>query len=349
MTDFEVISRSLAAVGAAGREVFLVKKGGRVLLALPGEKEAALIALRLYQPQRTVAKVFVRAISFAVHLGLHKSFLKRMWVGEETSGEGEGMPAVVAETAGVLIGNPDHLVRRAIVSFRTGNGFEVAKVAFGEKGVNLIEREATTIKSLPENVRGIPRLLGTHHTGEIGVMRMPYLKGRFLSADDAESYVTLLTDWLRDEPSCLLEDFPEWEGIERTLSGRSDGGEILECLKGLKLTPGIRHGDFAPWNLIRDENDEILALDWEWGVPRGVPGFDLIHYLTQELRLVQRLTPSAIVEAVEFTLSKEPFSTYLRRAGWGDSHRELFIAALAFSLGSNLKGSEAILEDLLSQ
>ena len=177
---------------------------------------------------------------------------------------------------------------------------------------------------------------------------MPYLKGRFLSSDDADEYVALLAGWLLDEPLSLLEKFSEWAKIKEALSDRPHGAKLLEDLGAIEVNPAIRHGDFAPWNLIRNEEDEILALDWEWGVARGVPGFDLIHYLTQDMRLVQRLAPREIVAAVETTLKTEPYSTYLQQSGWGNSHRELFIAALAFSLGSNFQGSETILEELLS-
>ena len=232
MTDGEIISRSLTAVGAGEGEVFLVKKSGRVLLALPHEKEAALVALRLYQPQRVVAKVFVWFVAFAFQLGLQRFFLKRVFVEATSLEKGEGMPKIDQGTVGVLIGNPDHLIRRAIISFRGKNGFEVAKVAFGKEGVDLIDGEAGKITSLPKNLSGIPKVLGTHHRDDVGVMRMPYFRGRFIDARDEEAYVTLLADWLLDEPSYVLGDFPEWETIERVLSTRSDGTEILEGLKG---------------------------------------------------------------------------------------------------------------------
>ena len=349
MTDGEIISRSLTAVGAGGGEVFLVKKSGRVLLALPHEKEAALVALRLYQPQRVVAKVFVWFVAFAFQLGLQRFFLRRVSVAATSLEKGEEMPKIDQGTAGVLIGNPDHLIRRAIISFRGKNGFEVAKVAFGKEGVDLIDGEAGKIISLPKNLSGIPTVLGIHHRDDVGVMRMPHFRGQFLDARDEEAYITLLTGWLLAESSCVLGDFPEWETIERVLSTRSNGMAVLEGLKCLRLRPAVRHGDFAPWNLIRDERGEILALDWEWGEPRGVPGFDLIHYLTQDLRLVQRLNPSEVVAGVEEALEKDLFSQYLKQTGWDGAHRKLFIAAMAFSMGSGMAGLEEILESLLSR
>jgi len=347
MTDKEIISRSFAAVGAGEDEIFLVKKGGRVLLAIPGERKAALVALRLFQPQRVVAKVFVWFVAFAVRLGVQKFFFEQVFVEATSLKKSEGMPQPDRGTAGVLIGNPDHLIRRAIISFRRESGFEVAKVAFGKEGVALINGEAEKIASLPKNVSGIPKVLGTHHCEDVGVMRMPYFRGQSIDSGDEEAYVTLLADWLLDEPSCALEDFPEWEAIEKILSPRSDGAEALESLQNILLRPAVRHGDFAPWNLIRDERGEILALDWEWGEPRGVPGFDLIHYLTQEMRLVRRLNSRDVLAGVKKILAKDLYSEYLEQTGWDKCHQELLIAALAFSSGSGMAGPGEILDEVL--
>ena len=359
MTDQEIIECSLGALGAPGEEcedLYLVKKGGRVLLALPREKEAALMALRLYQPQRFIAKVFAQAITLAVRLGIQSFFFKRV-VREDGGQEpekdaGEGLQGSRG-SAGILLGNPDHLVRRAIVSFRAQNGFEVAKIAFGKEGVKLIEREVQTITGLPKGRSGIPEILGTHHREEIGVMRMPYLNGGIFKTNDPEIYINLLSDWLLDEARCPLGSFAEWEKIESVLSAllqREDDVSArvnfcarLERLKDLSVKPSIRHGDFAPWNLIQDQTGRVLALDWEWGVPRGVSGFDVIHFLTQEMKLVQRLTPEEIRSAVDAKLQTEPFAGYLEAAGWAGSLDDLFLAAVAFGASSGLDGSEELL------
>lgn len=350
MTDQEIIARSLGALGApraAGEELYLVKKGGRVLLALPRDKEAALMALRLYQPQRFIAKVFVQAITLAVRLGIQSFFLKRVVLGDEGQEPereaGEDLQ-VRRGSAGVLLGNPDHLVRRAIVSFRAQNGFEVAKIAFGKEGVTLIEGEAQTIAQLPKGRSGIPEVLGTHHREEIGVMRMPYLNGGMLKANDPEIYVNLLSDWFLDEARCPLGSFAEWEKIESVLSVLPQGEDHLARLKNLSIKPSIRHGDFAPWNLIKDQTGKVLALDWEWGVARGVSGFDVVHFLAQEMRLVQGLSANEIVRSLKMTLKTEPYARYLKVAAWGDFHDELITAAVAFSFASGLEGFKELLE-----
>ena len=348
MNDHEVISRSFAALGVAGTDVFLVKKGGRVLLALPRKKEAALMALRLYQPQRIVAKVFVWCVEWSVRLGVHGLFCKKLHLEEGAEPAGQKMTNVETGSEGVLLGNPNHKVQRAIASYWNEGRFEVAKMAFGSEGVDLIDGEAATIQNLPKGLVGIPEILGTQNLGEVGMMRLPYFRGRCVNPNEPQAYLTLLDQWVLGEAPCLLNTFPEWEKIRDVLSSRPRGDEVFNRLNKIKLTPSVRHGDFAPWNLLRNAKGDMLALDWEWGVPWGVPGFDLVHFLSQDLRLVQRLSPEEIVDEVETALGKDLYQAYLKRVGWGDARRELFIAAMAFSLGSNLEGSGPILDRLLT-
>lgn len=327
----EAIIDACAALGVKANNLFVVKKRGRILLALPKDQEAALMALGLYQPQRFFAKIFVCFIRLIFRWGLQGVFLKRYQINDSDSEIAATKFVVEEGSVGILLGNSEHKVSRVIASFRGQTGFEVAKMAFGEEGLILIEGEARAIRSLPVGGAGIPKVLGTPHGSKVGIMRMPYLSGRALDSNDVDSYLGLLSRWLSDEGLCALNEFPEWQRIQETLINFQGGGAILALLKKITLRPAIRHGDFTPWNLIKRNDDEVLALDWEWGVSRGVPGFDLIHYLTQELRLVRRLNTSEVIIEVKALLNKVPFSTYLEEAGWGEAHDELFAAAIAYS------------------
>lgn len=353
MTDHDIISQALAALGAEGGEFYLLQKGGKALLALPRNKEAALIALSLYQPQRPFAKLMVAGVKVAIRFGVMPLVLKRVLLERGLQKSGIRGPELRTETVGVLLGNPDHVIRRAIVSFQGRKGFEVAKIAFGKKGVALMEREAATLASLPPGVVGIPHFLGTHHQEEAGVMRMPYLRGGALGIKNPEYYLNLLQAWLLEEKARPVESFSEWDQIKSVLSGqlKPPGLEALKRLAGLRVKPAIRHGDFAPWNLIRDEEGEVFALDWEWGVPCGISGFDLIHYLTQELRLVQRLPAPDILVSLRRTLQSAPFENYLDAAGWKGQGPECFdnllLVALAFGVSLQIEGIADLLELLL--
>ena len=40
------------------------------------------------------------------------------------------------------------------------------------------------------------------------------------------------------------------------------------------------HGDCAPWNLKRQIDGSLAAIDWEAADPHGLPGFDVVHFHT---------------------------------------------------------------------
>lgn len=60
-----------------------------------------------------------------------------------------------------------------------------------------------------------------------------------------------------------------------TLGGLDD---VLPILDELTQPPSMLHGDFAPWNL-RRYRGEILAFDWEYAEPAGLPMIDAFHHL----------------------------------------------------------------------
>lgn len=58
--------------------------------------------------------------------------------------------------------------------------------------------------------------------------------------------------------------------------GGLDG--VLPILDELNLPPSLLHGDFAPWNL-RRHGGELLAFDWEYAEPAGLPMIDVFHHM----------------------------------------------------------------------
>jgi hypothetical protein len=58
------------------------------------------------------------------------------------------------------------------------------------------------------------------------------------------------------------------------------------------------HGDFAPWNL-REQDGEISAFDWEYGVVDGLPGLDALHHVWQTCMLLEKSGASEALAALE--------------------------------------------------
>ena len=91
----------------------------------------------------------------------------------------------------------------------------------------------------------------------------------------------------------------------------------------------------------------MIAIDWEWGHPAGMPGIDLVHLFAQDARLVFQVTPDAVVRAVEGKLGTPPCRNYLDICGWGDEIRNVILASIAFTVGSKQQENGKVLEAAL--
>ena len=71
--------------------------------------------------------------------------------------------------------------------------------------------------------------------------------------------------------------------------------ERLEVLD--RLPSVIEHRDFAPWNLLVDEDGTLRAVDWESSVRCGLPLLDLWYFLTYLALAVERLPERRLADA----------------------------------------------------
>jgi len=347
MTDHEAIDAALTAVEAAPGNLALMRRNGRVLMALPANRRGAVHALKLYQPQRPKALLAAGGVRLLATWGLHRFSLPTLRHHGGVVELDPPMHACVPGTAGVLLGSPEHRVRRAILSYETKRGWEVAKLAFGAPGRDVIEAEAAALATMPETADGIPRPLGVHHSDEFSILRLPYIHGDTLTPRQGMRGMNLLDSWVRDLPAKAACEFPEWAAIRAALETNDAGKRALERLAGRQLRPVIRHGDFARWNLLQRKDGTLIAVDWEWGHPAGMPGIDLVHVFAQDARLVFQLAPDAVVRAVEMNLKLPRCQKYLDTCGWGSDIRDVILASIAFTVGTRQQENERVLEAAL--
>ncbi len=337
------LSRVAEALGRPMRGMHLLARGGSPLLALPADREAAQRTLRLYQPQRGIAKLTAGILRIASTFGAHRVLLRKTSAElPETSGKllPEGTDP---ESIGVLFGSSEHRVFRAVLSYRVGDTWEVGKLAAGEDGAVMLDREAEAIRSISPQVPEIPELLGLEKAGDARLLRMPYLTGRSLEPGDNAPVSRLLKSWLSDSPPLPLRSFPEWDAISLALGTIPEGGKIMEGIADLPLRPSIRHGDLARWNLLITDGGELKVLDWEWGEASGLPGIDLTHFLAQDFRLVERLSDIDVFRKTVHALQDPFWRDYLSATGWLGQEEILVIACLAFKQGAGHQQNEEIL------
>ena len=347
MTDLELLSRVSGIFDPSVKRMGGLRRGGRLLLALPDGKEAYSKALRLYQPQRPAARMMVAALEVMSRFRLHGALLSSLNPKPARRNISPALPDIEPGTCGILLGSPEHRVRRAIVSYRNAGDWEVAKVAFGNEGAGVLEQEAEALKELDQLAKGVPALLGLHRGNGVTVLRMPYLSGQPVTRGESESAIALLESWIAKNTPQSINQFPEWPAIEDALSETDTGRAALASLSQHVLAPVICHGDFARWNLLHRADGSLMVLDWEWGHSNGMPGIDLVHYFLQDARLVERLKPSEAIRSTIGKLGSSACQAYLAKTGWSGDPILPIIACLAYKQGAGHQENTEVLEAAL--
>ena len=345
-SEVEVLSHVLRIFEPASGAWSIFRKNRRILLALPRSSEGAGRALQLYQPQRRAAKLVTRTVKCLADLGLH-TFLPSFRTEVARLSVEPPLEGIEAGTCGVMLGSPEHRVKRAIASYRSDFGWEVAKIAFGPAGIRGITREAEVLASLHDKTGSAPALLGIHLGPNFALLRMPYLSGMPIPAGETREAMALLDTWKSELPPIPASTFGEWKAIEAALSPYQESDTILQRLARMDLRPVICHGDFARWNLLRPHDGPVAVLDWEWARENGMPGIDLVHYFAQDARLVQRLNPKDSITATIAALETPACRKYLHETGWTGSPLDPIIACLAFKQGAAQQDNLGVLKAAL--
>ena len=142
MTDSELLSRVFGILDPSARSLHSLRRSGRLLLVMPAMAEAATRALHLYQPQRRLARWMVALLHGMARVSWQGCLLPKLYLAAEKLALDPPLLEVEPGTCGVLLGSPEHRVRRAIASYRNAGQWEVAKISLGNDGAQILEREA---------------------------------------------------------------------------------------------------------------------------------------------------------------------------------------------------------------
>jgi hypothetical protein len=349
LTDIDVLCQVLACIDPSAGRLYPIRRNGRLLLAFQSDRASASRTLGLYQPQRPAARLVAASLRLLVGAGAHA------WMPAHrnltTLRRKEMIPPltdVIPGTCGVMLGSPEHRIRRAIATYRTDAGWEVGKLAFGADGSDLLTQEANVLRTLATKTHGVPKCLGLHHEGGISMLRMPYLTGAPVRTGESTAALALLEDWISDRPPQPMEQYAEWQFISKALAASDAGESAFRQLKEIQLVPVICHGDFARWNLLKQDDGTLIVLDWEWGRENGMPGIDLVHYFLQDARLVKRMPDKEAVSATIDKLRQRECLAYLEKTGWGENPLLPIIACLAYKQGSEQQESHQVLQAALT-
>jgi len=177
----------------------------------------------------------------------------------------------------------------------------VLKIPRTADSESALRNEAITLQALMHThnmTNGIPRVL--HADRRLGFFSVgeTYIDGRILGEvldrKNLPGFATKLTDWLillaRKTAAPLPED---WKGshvssladvIDAAMPNSTHGklvGKAIDALSGLEIPALVcEQRDFAPWNILVTADRQFGVLDWESSRLNGIPGLDLIYFLT---------------------------------------------------------------------
>jgi len=134
---------------------------------------------------------------------------------------------------------------------------------------------------------------------------------------------TPLVRRLSDEAAALAAATPDAEWIVDHLR------RLVETHGTVPVTTASWHGDWVPWNMVRD-GDDVLLWDWEHHEDDVLSGFDHVHYLAQTRRLRDGTDTAA--EAAWLVDARHALES-----DWGLSPEQSEVTIAAYLIAVNLR------------
>ena len=254
MPDVDKLKELLEAAGAGPGNFYLFRGRGRVLAALPSEPAAFARTLALYRPQKTLPLLWVQIVRL-LHAGrLHP------WILQPWSWPGAKSPSLACP--GVLLGNPDHPVQRAMLITREKDSWVVGKFIPDPNQQNLLRREQDLLQAASRLGGHAPEVLGWKPCGQGGALWTRWISPQ-PGNPSRHDRLQILRDWLLPKAPRPLAEFPAWK-----VGGHSPAIPT-QLASALRLRPSLRHGDFTPWNLLKNPAGHWVAVDWEDEIGRA--------------------------------------------------------------------------------
>ncbi len=320
------------------RQFVVLTRHGQPFLYLPRQRAQALQAITLYPAQRTAARLARSLIRRACTLGLTRllpsiglampadaplsAFLRRV------SGESR-----VPDLA-VLAGNPNAPGRRYILLLfdAADRPSAVVKVGISQRAMELVEREAAVLESVPKEALGLPPLRASHRGPGLRALALDYVEGDAPAPGTSQPLARVLSSWIHASRLLPVSAIPSWQELVQACPPHPLFNAIHRRIESTNLHPALHHGDFAPWNIKVTRDGTWVVLDWERGEATGMPAWDWFHYHLQVGLLVNRLPTPRHADHVDRWLADPALVQYAGQAGATHLLRDLLLAYLLYSI-----------------
>jgi hypothetical protein len=183
-----------------------------------------------------------------------------------------------------------------------------AKFGRVERAETALDREAEILRRLGDERPSLSGAPWVRASGERAGQRAIVQKamgGRLLSAGlseaDFSEVAPKMTGWLlalagepQAQPASAWSQrllFDPLDRLERDLGDRLPAGlgeRARRALSGLDELPLVwEHRDLGPWNVVLGADGSPGVIDWEDAEPLGLPGLDLVYFLTTYSLLIE--------------------------------------------------------------
>lgn len=209
-----------------------------------------------------------------------------------------------AELSTMVISGGMHRLNKVVLVVFSGNSPKpsfIVKIPRTKDSESALEGEARTLRALMDDhnfTNGIPRVLYSDHRLGFFSVGETYIDGKFLGevrdVNKLPGYVKKLTDWLIDLAKKTATHMPGdcrnahisplTEVLDRAMPNPTDKNIVdkaVDTIKNLEIPAFVcEHRDFAPWNILVTADEQFGVLDWESSRLDGIPGLDLVYFLT---------------------------------------------------------------------
>lgn len=297
----------------------------RFLIPLKSRKSAAN-SLSVYSAHKPLARTFKWVLAKSLRTGLAQPFLRqRVFVRGEgsaakTPGNAESLEQFLAQVLerkevclGVSLGMPTaHQKPLFQVMDRDGRALAYAKIGWNEETIRIVQKEAAALQKLSSckfTSASVPRALVAENWNGYFLMLQsgPSSEGWTPSREISDSHLKFLSELnMIDHRKERLQESAWWKKIQERIMALNEMGSFYdadlvrwtldECAVTFGETEvsfGMKHGDFAPWNLLQ-KGRELFVLDWEYADGHAPLGEDLFHFAIRRAALVNEARPKDI-------------------------------------------------------
>lgn len=248
--------------------------------------------LAQWHPFTFASKIRWKGLLIAYGLGLLSKIpgIDRVSVGDNGSFQIPGRDTIL--TPVVYVGSPGLKQKLVVTLVAPDNGFPIAimKVPLTEMAWANLRQETLNLEKLAEaNVPGVPTLVAVDEPNKRTWQTV--VDGCLTSGKLTKAHI----DWLIKLPmSDKFTTFREQKNIlqhkleqssDSFFSYRREFSAAIKVIGEGQLPLVLVHGDFAPWNLKRQEGGNLSAVDWEDADWSGLPLWDLCHFFFMQAHL----------------------------------------------------------------